>query len=231
MPAPTNSYRIIIDENPRSYVSEAYRTLRTNIEFSAISGRIQTIVVTSPEPSEGKSTTIVNLATAFAQEGKNVLIIDADLRKPTVHNYFSKSNRIGLSSLLAGQHALQQCIVDTHIDNLSLLCSGPIPPNPAEMLASNQMEQLLTDLKEKYDVILLDCPPALAVTDAQVLATKSDGVLFVLNCGRVKRDIAKKALERLGRVNARVLGVVLNNKERRKRDTSYYYYYGSESSK
>ncbi|WP_281885370.1 CpsD/CapB family tyrosine-protein kinase [Paenibacillus sp. YYML68] len=228
MQARANNYRIMIAENPKSFISESYRTLRTNIQFSTVDDEIKAIMVTSPEPSEGKSTTIVNLAVAFAQEGKRVILLDADLRKPTLHYYFTKSNRIGISSVLAGQHQLMQAINDTHIDNLSLLSSGPIPPNPAEMLNSKKMNALLDELKQSYDIILIDSPPALAVTDAQVLSTKCDGVVMLLSSGRVKRDTARKAVQRLQQVNARFLGVVLNNKERKKEDAPYYYYYSSE---
>lgn len=231
MPTSDNRYHIITDLNPKSYISEAYRTLRTNIQFSTYDNNIQSIVVTSPEPSEGKSTTIANLAVAFAQEGKRVALIDSDLRKPTLHHFFMKSNRIGLSNLLAGQFALQQAITDTHIENLSLICSGPVPPNPAEMLNSKRLEQQLAELKEMFDIILFDTPPALAVTDAQVLSAKCDGVVLVLNSGKVKRDTARKALERLNQVNAKILGVVLNNKERNKSESPYYYYYGSNDKK
>lgn len=227
MPTSASKYSIITDLNPKSYISEAYRTLRTNIQFSTIDNNIRSIVVTSPEPSEGKSTTITNLAVAFAQEGKKVILIDADLRKPTLHHFFMKSNRIGLSNLLAGQSTLQQAISDTHIENLSLICSGPVPPNPAEMLNSKRLVQQLEELKEMFDIILFDTPPTLAVTDSQVLSAKCDGVVFVLNSGKVKRDTARKAMERLQHVNARILGVVLNNKERNKNEGSYYYYYGS----
>ncbi|MBP1154387.1 MULTISPECIES: CpsD/CapB family tyrosine-protein kinase [unclassified Paenibacillus] len=227
MPTSASRYNIITDLNPKSYISEAYRTLRTNIQFSTFDNHIRSIVVTSSEPSEGKSTTITNLAVAFAQEGKKVVLIDADLRKPTLHHYFMKSNRIGLSNLLAGQYTIQQAISDTHIENLSLISSGPVPPNPAEMLNSKRMEQQLQELKETYDIILMDTPPTLAVTDAQVLSAKCDGVVFVLNSGKVKRDTARKAMERLQHVNAKILGVVLNNKERNKNEGSYYYYYGS----
>ncbi|WP_019534274.1 CpsD/CapB family tyrosine-protein kinase [Paenibacillus ginsengihumi] len=226
MRASVNNYRLITEENPRSFVSEAYRTLRTNIQFSSIDSQIRSIVVTSPEPSEGKSTTISNLAVTFAQEGKSTILIDADMRKPTLHHYFLKSNRSGLSNLLAGQMDLQQCLNDTHIDHLYLLPSGPIPPNPAEMLNSKRMEQLIEELKTRFEMILIDSPPTLAVTDSQILATKVDGVVFVLNCGKVKRDTARKALDRLEQVNARMLGVVLNNKDRKKSESPYYYYYG-----
>ncbi|MGF9714802.1 MULTISPECIES: CpsD/CapB family tyrosine-protein kinase [Paenibacillus] len=231
MPTSTRNYNIITDVNPKSYISEAYRTLRTNIQFSTIDNHIRSIIVTSPEPSEGKSTTITNLAVAFAQEGKKVVLVDADLRKPTLHHFFMKSNRIGLSNLLAGQFTLQQAISDTHIDNLSLICSGPVPPNPAEMLNSKRLEQQLEELKEMFDIILFDAPPTLAVTDAQVLSTKCDGVVFVLNSGKVKRDTARKAIDRLNHVNAKILGVVLNNKDRNKNESPYYYYYGPNDKK
>lgn len=142
-----------------------------------------------------------------------------------------KSNRIGLSNLLAGQFTLQQAISDTHIDNLSLICSGPVPPNPAEMLNSKRLEQQLEELKKMFDIILFDAPPTLAVTDAQVLSTKCDGVVFVLNSGKVKRDTARKAIDRLNHVNAKILGVVLNNKDRNKNESPYYYYYGPNDKK
>ncbi|GMX63480.1 CpsD/CapB family tyrosine-protein kinase [Paenibacillus elgii] len=224
MPVSANNLKLITYENPRSYISESYRMLRTNIQFSEIDHQIRTILVTSSEPGEGKSTTISNLAVAFAQEGKNVVLIDADMRNPTLHHYFMKSNRQGLSNLLAGQLNVKQALSETHIEHLTVLTSGPIPPNPAEMLASKRMDQLLEDLLQTFDVVLLDSPPVLAVTDAQIVATKCDGVVFVLGSGKVKRYRASKALARLQHVNAKILGVVLNNKPNNNNEETYAYY-------
>ncbi len=184
------------------------------------------ISVTSAGPMEGKSTTAANLAVAYAQANKQVLLMDADLRKPTLHHTFEKSNRIGLSNLLANQYGIHEVVKDTHIENLSVITSGPIPPNPAEMLASKRMVSLLVELKDRFDMIIIDTPPALAVTDAQVIASICDGVLLVIDCGKVKRDLALKVKANLEHVKARILGVVLNNKSRK--DAGYYYYYGSK---
>lgn len=224
----TNKRPIIADSNPKSPISEAYRTLRTNIQFSSIDEEIQVIMVTSAGPGEGKSTTLSNLAVTYAQSGKKVLIIDGDLRKPTVHHTFSQTNRWGLTNILSGQSQLNEAIRETNIANLYVMTAGPIPPNPSEILASKKMTLMLEELKEQYDVIFIDAPPTLAVTDAQIIATKCDGVLLVLDSGKVKRDLALKAKASLEHVKARILGVVLNNVERNKNEDYYYYYYGNK---
>lgn len=220
-----NQPNLITLINPKSPISEAYRTLRTNISFAAVDEKLQVIMVTSAGQGEGKSTTSANLAVVQAESDKRVLLIDADLRKPTVHRIFHISNRWGLTSLLSGQTTLQDVITDTGVTNLHVIPSGIIPPNPSEMLASNKMKQLLEQLREAYDVIIIDTPPSLAVTDAQIMATRSDGVIMVVEAGSVKREMAMKAKANLEHVQARILGVVLNNIER-KESESYYYYYG-----
>ncbi|WP_246120374.1 CpsD/CapB family tyrosine-protein kinase [Cohnella terricola] len=204
--------------------------LRTNIQFSSIDSPVRSILVTSPDPGAGKSTTCVNLAVTFAQEGRSVVIVDADMRSPTQHYYLMKSNRVGLSNTLAGQAPLRQCLLDTYIEHLTLLPAGSNPPNPAEMLSSNRMSQLLTELKEQFDIVIVDSPPVLAVTDAQVLATKCDGVLIVLRSGKVKRKMAQKVIERLQYVNANIMGVLLNKIQPKKSDAVYSYYYAGEKS-
>lgn len=223
-----NRRPIITHENPKSPISEAYRALRTNIQFSAIDEDLRVMMVTSAGPGEGKSTTINNLAVAYAQADKKVLLVDADLRKPTLHNTFNVSNRWGVTSLLTNQARLEEVIRNSSISNLDILTSGPIPPNPSEILASKRLTGLLDELKNRYDIILIDTPPAIAVTDAQIVATKCDGVILVVDSGNVKREIAMKAKANLEHVQARILGVVLNNVDRRNKEAYYYYYYGNK---
>lgn len=224
----TSKRPIITEVNPKSPISEAYRTLRTNVDFSSIDSDLQVIMLTSAGPGEGKSTTSTNLAVTYAQANKKVLIVDADLRKPTMHHTFFKSNRWGLTNILTGNSEYNEVIVETHIENLYLLPSGPIPPNPSEMLASKRMAAFLDDVRREYDMIIIDTPPALVVTDAQVIASRSDGVILVINSGEVKREVAAKVKSNLDRVNAKILGVVLNNLDRKNGESYYYYYYGAK---
>ncbi|MFC5446789.1 CpsD/CapB family tyrosine-protein kinase [Paenibacillus aestuarii] len=217
---------VITHENPKSPISEAYRTLRTNIQFSSIDEDLKVLMVTSAEPGEGKSTTLTNLAVAYAQSDKKVLIVDADLRKPTMHHTFRVSNRYGMTSLLTNQAAIHEVLQETFVPNLSIITSGAIPPNPSEILASKKMVSILDELKEQFDIILIDAPPAIAVTDAQIVATRADGVILVVDAERNKRDLALKAKQNLENVRARILGVVLNNVDRKNKDAYYYYYYG-----
>lgn len=221
-----NKRQIITLTSPRSPISESYRALRTNIEFSSIDEQLQVLMVSSAGPGEGKSTTITNLAVTFAQSEKKVVLIDADLRKPTAHHTFSISNRWGLSSVVSQQCSLEEVIQMTDVANLDVITSGAIPPNPAEMMGSKRMTAIIEQLRRMYDIILIDTPPLLAVTDAQIVATKSDGVILVVDQGRVKREIASKAVKNLESVNARILGVVLNNVKRKANEEAYYYYYG-----
>ncbi|HEY0827513.1 MAG TPA: CpsD/CapB family tyrosine-protein kinase [Bacilli bacterium] len=223
----TNEQMLITDVHPRSPISEAYRTLRTNIRFSSVDQQLKILLVTSTQAGEGKTTTVTNLAAAYAQENKKVLIIDADLRKPSIHHVFNLSNRNGLTSILTDQFVINEVVAKTHINHLSVITSGPIPPNPSEMLTSKRMLSLLAELKEVYDVILIDSPPTLAVTDSQILAAMCDGVILVINYGKVKREFVKKAKDSLEHVKARILGAVINNVDKSEAD-SYYYYYGSK---
>ncbi|MGQ7889896.1 CpsD/CapB family tyrosine-protein kinase [Paenibacillus sp. WC2504] len=221
----TNKRPIITHHNPKSPISEAYRTLRTNIQFSSIDEELRVLMITSAGPGEGKSTTLVNLAVAYAQADKKVLVIDADLRKPTMHHTLQVSNRWGLTNLLTNQLSVIEVLQETSINNLSIITSGPIPPNPSEILASKKMISVLDELKQQFDIILIDAPPAIAVTDSQIIATRADGVILVVDSDKVKRDAALKAKQNLDNVRARILGVVLNNVDRKNKD-SYYYYYG-----
>jgi len=218
---------LISYENPKSPIAEAYRTLRTNIHFAGVQKEIHTLMVTSSGPGEGKSTTIANLGIVTAQAGKRVLLIDADLRKPTVHRTFGLSNRAGLTNILIGEAKPADLVHEVMQPGLEIMTSGPIPPNPAELLSSQRMHDLLEQLKDVYDMVLVDAPPILAVTDSQLLSTYADGVLLVLGSGKVLRDHAKKAKALLDHVGANVIGTVLNNKKVDS-ESYYYYYYGDK---
>lgn len=217
---------LISHYNPKSPIAEQYRTIRTNIQFSSVEKELKTILVTSTGPGEGKSTTIANLAVVMSQQGKKVLLVDADMRKPTVHYTFRKNNLLGLTNVLTGQASFAEAVTSTDIANLDLLSSGPIPPNPAELLASPALERLNKDALAIYDLILFDTPPVLAVTDAQVLANKCDGVVLVVSSGKTGKEEAIKAKDLLTNAKAKLLGVVLNRKETKQNE--YYYYYGEK---
>jgi len=219
------SEKLITYLEPKHFISEAYRTLRTNIHFANIDRTLKSIMVTSSGPSEGKSTTISNLAIVMAQADKQVLLIDADLRKPSIHHSFRLPNWIGLTSLLVENRNLTEAVQSTEVPNLSILTSGPIPPNPAELLGSNRMKEILEILTNKYDLVLIDAPPVLAVTDAQILSGITDGVLLVVNAGKTHRDMIVQSKQQLDKVNANIIGTVLNNQSIQER--GYYYYYGN----
>jgi capsular exopolysaccharide synthesis family protein len=219
--------KLIASSNPKSFVSEQYRTLRTNINFSMPKGELQTVLVTSASPGEGKSTTSSNLAVVFAQENKRVLLVDADMRKPTSHYTFHVTNTLGLSNLLTRQSTFDETVKETSIEGLHIITSGPIPPNPAELLSSVTMDLLIEELKKHYDIIVFDAPPTLSVTDAQVLSNKCEGTIFVVNSKTTNKDNAAKAKELLDSAKAHILGVVINNYELNK-DNNYYQYYGNE---
>lgn len=220
----SNKRKLIADIDPRSPISEQYRTIRTNIQFSSVDEEIKTIMVTSAGPGEGKSTTAANMAVVFAQQEKRVLLIDADLRKPTVHYTFNVTNNFGLTSVLTKIKSLKEAVKQTNIHHLSVLSSGPIPPNPAELLGSNRMRELLMEVREEYDIIIFDTPPTLAVTDPQILANLADGILLVLYSGKTDIEEVKKAKDILLSAKGKLLGTVLNHKKTKKTD---YYYYGA----
>ncbi|RDW21462.1 capsular biosynthesis protein [Oceanobacillus arenosus] len=222
----TNKFRHLITQmNPKSPISEQYRTIRTNVQFSSVDNEINSLLVTSSGPAEGKSTTVANLAVVYAQTGKRVLLIDADLRKPTVHYTFRLDNLRGLSNILVGEHTIDETVNRTNVENLDVISCGPIPPNPAELLASKKMENFLIDAKKTYDVVIFDTPPVLAVTDAQILANIVDGSILVVRSKHTDLEAAKKAKEALEPAKAKLLGTVLNGRE--KSSSNYYYYYGN----
>lgn len=217
---------LITKTNPKSPISEQYRTIRTNILFSVVDRPLRSLMVTSSAPAEGKSTTVSNLAVVFAQQGKKVLLVDADLRKPTVHYTFRKDNHVGLTNVLTKQAPFQAAVKETDVDNLFVLTSGPIPPNPAELLGSSAMEELLAEAYKQFDLVLFDTPPVLAVTDAQILANQCDGTILVVHSGKTEIEAAQKAKELLINAKGKLLGVVLNQKKQK--ESSYYYYYGNK---
>jgi len=212
---------IYVAKNPRSPVAEAFRSLRTNLEFSSVDKPAETLLVTSSGESEGKSTIAANLAIVEAQSGKKVVIIDADMRRPQLHVQFNKSNRKGISDVITGKLRIDD-VLKTYdqVENLSLITCGTIPPNPAELLGSERMSQTLKDLKERFDLIILDTPPMI-VSDAQILSAKVDGVIFVIIPGQTRIIAAQRPLEELHRIDSHILGVVAN-KIPKSRD----YYYG-----
>ena len=218
--------RLIAVKHPKSPISEAYRVLRTNLQFSSLDHPLRTLVVTSPNPTEGKSTTVANLGVVMAQAGKRVIVVDSDLRRPVLHRVFGIENRSGLTeALLEPEPAVDGQLKETGVDNLRLLNTGALPPNPSELLGSQRMAMLVERLKEEADVILFDSPPALAVADASVLATQTDGVLLVVDAGRTRRNAAKEAAGRLSQVGANVVGVALNRLRPGRGGYYYYYYY------
>lgn len=220
---------VIAHSDPKSPVSEAYRILRTNIQYSSFDKKLKTIVVTSSGPMEGKTTTIANLAVTFAQTGSRVLLIDADLRKPVIHKLFSLSIKPGLTNYLAAHEDLERCIKISDIPNLEILTCGVIPPNPSELLVSNAMRQFIQKVSEEYDMVLLDAPPVGYVTDAAIISTLVDGTILVVKSGQVDIDAGKRAKELLSKVNANIIGVVLNKVGKKGTGNNYYqYYYSNE---
>jgi capsular exopolysaccharide synthesis family protein len=230
----TNGEQIITIAKPRMPVSEAFRSIRTNLQFSGIDAPLRSMLVTSASPSDGKTSVAANLATVFAQSEKDVVIIDADLRRPRLHKVFKLSNRIGLSDyFIRTPDRMTGAIKQTPVNGLNIVTSGSLPPNPSELLSSNKMKEVLDLLSSHYDMLIVDSPPLLAVTDALVLARFVDGVILVIDPRRSKRGAIRQAIEQLQRTEVRLLGVVLNN-IKVKRSSYYYardYYYSKQYGK
>lgn len=219
---------LIVEEKPNCVDSERYRILRTNIEYSSYDKKLKSIVVTSSEAGEGKSTTSSNLALSFAQIGKKTILIDCDLRKPSIHKLFRISNLNGLSEVLIGNKEIEECIY-SYNELLDVLPSGHIPPNPSEMISSAKMENLLSELAEIYDYIIIDSAPIQAVTDAQILSVKADGTIIVVRAEKTKKESILSSKNLLEKVGANIIGIVLNGIENKNK--KYYYYYGEEKKK
>jgi capsular exopolysaccharide synthesis family protein len=212
---------------PKSTIAEAYRGVRTALTLSARGPQQKVMLLTSAGPREGKTTTALNLATVLAFSGARTLVIDADLRKPRVHASFNLANKKGLTNLIVGEEDPSDHCQRTDIERVDVLTSGPIPPNPSELLGRPRMREILRKLRERYDQIIIDTPPIGAVTDAAVIATMVDGVVLVVHAGKTRRQIVGRGLEQLRYINAPIIGVILNNLKigRGRYYPGYYHYY------
>lgn len=218
---------LITMEKPKSVISEKFRGIRTNILFSTADNDVQTIVVTSEKPAAGKSTISANVSITYAQAGYKTLLIDGDMRKPTQHYIFNTDNTDGFSNLIINKTDYNKAIHKTDIDNLDLLTSGPIPPNPSELIGSEKSLEVLEYLRSEYDFIIIDTPPANTVTDAQLFAKIAKYVVYVVDVQKNDRNAVKKGKELIEKAGAKILGVVLN-KAPEDKTSSYYAYYGND---
>lgn len=223
--AKTIAGRLITHFAPKSPISEAYRSLRTSIQYARADTPLKSIVVTSPGPQEGKSTTVANLAITIAQMGTKTLLVDTDLRRPVLHSIFNLSRSKGISNYLVGKTELEEVVFKTDIDNLYLMPCGTLPPNPSELLGSKAMKKCVSELKEQFDIILFDSPPIMAVTDAAVLSSEVDGVILVVKAGQTDRNAVIRSYEILRNIPNRILGALLNVVNVEGVYGSYYYYY------
>ena len=214
---------LILEERPRSGINEAYRSLRTNLQFSSLDKPLRAILVTSGAASEGKSTTVANLGIALAKADKKVLLVDSDLRRPVLHKCFNLDNDKGLSNVLIKECLLDAAVKPTAVENLSVLTSGPIPPNPAEMVGSEKMHELINLMRDQFDMIVFDSPPTVAVTDAAVLAPLMDGIILVIKAGRTPSDLCRRSRTLLDKTQTPILGAILNDIT--PQVGAYYYYY------
>lgn len=218
-----NKPPILLNTDASSPFAEAYRNLRINIDFHALQ-KVQTIAVTSASPGEGKTTTALHLAAAYAASGKSVILIDGDTRKPSLHHLIGRSVRIGLTDYLADDGTvLYDIIQDSRMDRVALITAGTMVINPSDLLSNGRIDMMLNELKKRYDVIVMDTTPVLAAIDAKVIASRCDGVLFVVESKKLKRELAKKALDELKQANAHLLGAALN-KVNEKETYPYPYY-------
>jgi capsular exopolysaccharide synthesis family protein len=226
---PNETTALAMLKDVRSPIAESYRHLRTSLLLSSAGTAPRTILVTSSQPSEGKTTTAINTAFMLAQTGAKVLIIDCDLRRPRLHAHFNISNARGLTNCLSGDATDVDEVIQDYVPfpNLKLLTSGPMPPNPAELLGSEEMRKLLITLSEKFTHVIVDSPPAISFTDASILSTFVDGVILVVHGGRSSRAVVRRAKQQLLDIGAHIYGVVLNN-VRVEKTKDYYYggYYG-----
>jgi len=215
---------LVTHQQPQSGMAESFRSLRTSVLLSFPERPPRLLLVTSGQPVDGKTSTSINLAVALAQRGGKVVLIDADLRKPSVHKFLQTDGSPGLSLYLSGSHDRSGLVVPTTVPNLFILPAGPVPPNPAELLSTGRMRELLQELAREYDHVVLDSPPVLSVTDSTILSVLVDGVILVVRSGKTTREVLRHTRQLFYNVNARLLGVVLNGVDLRSVDYNYYYY-------
>lgn len=215
----------IVQKNPKSIAAEAYRSLKTNIQYSSFDKEYKTIVITSSNPGEGKSTTSGNLALTLAEGESRVLLVDCDMRKPSMHKNFRVTNTYGIADILLQRKKVMD-VAHMYNKNLSIITAGKVPPNPAEMLGSKAMSAFLEEMKDHFDYIILDTPPVQVVADAQILSTKVDGTIIVVRAGVTKKEDVNDTVNTLKKVNANIIGTVLHAVDNSK--NKYYYYYGEE---
>ena len=218
------SNKLVTLNNPNSSIAEAYSILRTNIHFSSLDKSLKTLLVTSASFCEGKTLTVANLGVAFAQAGKKALILDCDFRKPVLHKLFDRPNSKGLVDIILGALPLEDGLTDVEVNRLKLITAGSIPPNPVELISSNRMQQLISELADMFDIILVDTPPVVQLTDAALMAANTDGVLLVVAHRKSKIAMVQKAKELLLNVNARIIATVLNMTEDSEEDYRYCNY-------
>jgi capsular exopolysaccharide synthesis family protein len=216
---------LVVVQQPKSAAAECARAIRTNLLFMSPDRPLQTMLVTSSGPEDGKTTTAISVAITMAESGSRVLLVDADMRRPRIHRAFNLANGVGLSTLIVGNGKLSEAIRSTEVPNLFLLTCGPVPPNPAELLHTEAFAQLLKEMAGSFDRVVVDSPPVAAVSDAVVMSTHADGTLLVLKAGRTSRELARRALRALRHVNARVFGAVLNDLDLEARQYRGYYHY------
>jgi polysaccharide biosynthesis transport protein len=217
--------RLISHFKPRSPISESFRSLRTNLELSEVDKTAMSLVVTSAGASEGKSTVISNLAIAYAQFGMKVLLVDGDMRKPTIHKMFSTPKKPGLANMITKRSKLDESIFKTEIDNLYVMPAGSLPPNPSELLGSKAMKELFTQLRKQFDKIFFDAPPLMAVTDAALLGSMTDGVLLVTRAGEAQKEVVVHLQQEMKNTKINIAGTVLNDVNPKNTSSGYYYYY------
>lgn len=226
----TSERPLIVQGDPKAIGSEAFRTLRTNLQFTSPDRELKTLLVTSVGPGEGKSTIAANLATACAQSGSKVLLVGADLRKPVLHHIFRTGSAPGLTGHLTSRVPLDVIIKPTIVPGLDIVPSGPIPPNPSELLQSQAMSEFIAEVRKRYDQVIFDGAPVIAVTDAAIVSSQVDGTILVVRANNTPRDVAFHAKELLEQANARLLGVVLNGvRPQDQKSYHYYYYYYEEA--
>ncbi|MBN6851533.1 protein-tyrosine kinase [Staphylococcus saprophyticus] len=218
---------LYVHDKPKSTVSEKFRGIRSNIMFSSAEKEIQSLLITSEKPLSGKSTISANIAVTYAQAGYKTLIIDGDMRKPTQHYIFDLPNNSGLSNLIVNKATYTESIKETKVENLAILTAGPTPPNPSELIASTQFDEIYNELLSDYDFIVVDTPPVNTVTDAQVYAQTIQNCALVIDVEKNNKNEVKKAKDLINKAGGKLLGAILN-KTAIDKSSSYYYYYGDE---